>query len=203
MPLDPPLLRIPSSKMTWERWAGPLSSVRPNDLILSCALTKEQLFCPAGAELHSWDLLGDRTTLDFPSSFYDVVYFNRVLENCSHDTRKKLVREGLRVLKPGGQLLSCSIACNDQEELYKFAVSQGFDTTKFEAARLNNYCIATLKPQEAEYFQSLTVVPNRKRFVHYLHEQGFPTASLENCWTVKDSFPINRLFVGMKWVKAL
>lgn len=202
MPLDPPLLRAPLTRQTFDKWAGPLSSVRPNDTILSCAVGSE-LFQPKGCELHSWDFLGNRTTLDFPSAFYDVVYLNRVLEHHDWDSQKKLVREGLRVLKPGGELMACSVACNDQEELFKFAVQQGFDTERFETTRLSNRCIAQLKPTEVAFFQSMTVIPNRKRFVEYLHEQGFPTAKLENCWTVKGSFAISRLHCGLRWTRAL
>lgn len=200
--LETPLLRIPTNKQTFARWANLLGNVRENDVILSCAIPNK-LYCPAGVELHSWDFLGSRTTLDFPSSFYDVVYLNHVLEHHGEEDRRKLVREGLRCLKPGGQMFACSIACNDQEEVYRFADQHGYGVDRFLATRLNNRDIASLRPTDAAFFKSMVVVPDRKRFVSYLHEQGFSSAKLEDMWSVKGTFPVSRLSVGMRWVKPL
>ncbi len=203
MPLEPPQLRVPTTKMQWQHWMGPLSNVRKSDIILSCSPgEQEPLFCPQDCSLNAWDYLGDRTELQFPSSLYDFVYFNQILERHDHDNRQKLIQEGLRVLKPGGVLMSLSVACNDNEELYNFAKTQGFDTTQFEATRLMNRDIGMLRPSDCAFFKSLTIIQNRSRMIDYCKENGFP-ASLENCWTFKGQFPVNRLHVGLKWFKVL
>lgn len=45
---------------------------------------------------------GDAKALDFPDASFDAVHANLVFHNIPHDDRTELVRESLRVLKPGG-----------------------------------------------------------------------------------------------------
>ena len=202
MQFESPNLRISLNKMDFSRWSNQLANVRDNDQILSCSnSSKDKLYCPQGFELHSWDHLENKTTLDFPSATYDFVYLYKVLEHKNWDDQKKIVREALRVVKPGGKVFACSVSCNDQEQLFLFLQKHGYDTSEFERTRLSNRCIAQLGPQGAAFFQSHIVIPNRKRFVSYLAEQGF-VSSLEKMWDVRDNFAINRLNVGMIWVRA-
>jgi SAM-dependent methyltransferase len=201
MQFESPNLRISLNKLDFGRWSNQLSSVRDNDQILSVSQTKgDNVYCPNGHELHSWDYLEGKNTLDFPSATYDLVYLWKVLEHRDWDAQKALVRESLRVVKPGGKVFALSVACNDQEEVFLFLQKHGFDTKQFEQTRLSNRCIAQLGPHGAAFFQSHIIIPNRKRFVSYLAEQGF-TATLEQMWHVRDNFGINRLHVGLCWVR--
>ncbi len=201
-----PQLKIPTRKGDGaaQGWMGSQSGVRQNDIILSISVSEEEgLFCPNEAKIHSWDFIGPSTYLAFPSALYDYVYFNYVLEKHDHAGRLALIQEGLRVLKPGGQLISLSLCCNDSEELYNFAIKQGFDLTRFEAERLTDQDIVRLRPSDGIYTKSLTIVADRVNLVKYCIKIGFSNASLESMWDVKGQFPINRLSVALKWYKAV
>ncbi|MBI2627859.1 MAG: class I SAM-dependent methyltransferase [Candidatus Niyogibacteria bacterium] len=50
-------------------------------------------------------LAGDAQTLDFPASFFDIIFVNGVLHHLDDDTVLKITREINRVLRPEGRAL--------------------------------------------------------------------------------------------------
>ena len=58
-------------------------------------------FTPAAPEVRAWDL---RKGIPFPDSSVDVVYHSHLLEHLPHQEGAFLIREGYRVLRPGGVL---------------------------------------------------------------------------------------------------
>ena len=138
-----------------------------------------------------------------PSNGFDYCYLSGVFELHDWDGKRAILQEALRVVKPGGIVQALSVCCDDQKELYELAVKLGYDTKEFEAKRLTNGDIVKLKPNDASFFRSVLVIPNRQRLVEYLHEQGFPEAKLEHMWEFNRTFPINRISIALRWHRAM
>lgn len=204
MKLEEPKLGFKIYRMAISKWMS--KGCRKTDTVLSMCFngSKNGLFCPNNAQLHSWTYLDqDQYLINMPSNFYDFIFISNVLEHYKIESSKKLIKECKRMLKKGGIIASYSKACNDGQEVYDIVKDKIVDKEYFLKNRLYDKDIVMLKPDDAAFFSSRIIAPNRKRLVEIMKEMGISDANLEmGLWGVKEKTPIRRLQVGLKWQRS-
>lgn len=205
MRLEEPKLGLKFHRISISKWMS--EGCRKGDKVLSMALigSKDGIFCPDQTNLHSWSYLDKNQYLvDMPSNFYNFIFLTNVIEYYNIEYARKLIKECKRMVKKGGIIASCSRACNDGQEIYDIVKHKSnIDISKFVNNRLSDNEIILLKPDDAAFFPSKTIAPNRRRLVQIMKSMGIEDANLEmGLWGVKEKVAIRKLQVGLKWVRT-
>jgi ubiquinone/menaquinone biosynthesis C-methylase UbiE len=114
-------------------------------------------------------LIGNIHDLSFPNASFDMLFGNFLLHLFIKDFRKKIIKESLRVIKPGG-IASFSVASTEDAD---FGQGQEIEKNCFVNARgimKYYYSINTIK-NEFKQFKELFIEPMLEKHVHdYPHE---------------------------------
>ena len=193
--LEGPQLGLKTYRTTPGNWLA--KGISSTSRILTLAPEGEDPFWPSNTDNTVYKVSKD-ITIDEPDASFDIVYLTNILDRLSTEDCKKYLQEAARVTKNNGRVVAYSPACDDAEEAYELAKGYSVDTTAFMSRRLTNKDIARLKPHNAAFFLSKTVIPNRARLVTVLNELGLKV-TLEHTWAFRDRFAIKRFHVGLEW----
>ena len=155
-------------------------------------------YFPSGQRFTSCELLDSTAQLDSPDSNYDFVFITEGLGRLRPEMREVLLAEATRVTKTGGIVKALELTSDDAQAVLSLAESYRIDTEDFTSRRLSDRDVSRLEPDTVHYFENTINMPNKQRLLSTMSGMGLE-ASLENMWTVKDVFPVQRVRVGLSW----
>lgn len=161
--IEPPQLRAPIHKQKSDVWIS--KQISPQHAVFEAYEFRKwsSTLSPADGQFSRLAFrIGAQFELPFQNNKFDRVVLKYTLNHVSElESQRKVIDECLRILKPGGAILSVARACDSGQDIAEEMVRVGVPPTRIGLVNLGNKDIAVLKPKMGVFLSDFKMLRKR------------------------------------------